>query len=296
MYDLIIVGGGPGALGAAIYAARAKLNTILIAKEIGGYLTQTDKIENYLGFKNPSGLELKNAFEDHVKSYNLKIIEDQEVSKIYETNGLINCELEDETIITCKYAIVATGSKRKKLGVKGEKEFLHKGVTYCAVCDGPVFQDQNVAVIGGSYSGTKSALYLSNIANKVYLLEIDKLKGEALLIDQIRNNPKIEIIENAKTLEIYGSDYVEGLKYEKNNNIEKIELQGISIEIGLIPSSDLVDVKKNADGKIIVDDYMMTSNKKIFAVGDVNDKNYEQIIIAAAQGCIAALKINEVLK
>lgn len=283
-------------MGAAIYAARAKLKTVLVAKELGGYLSQTDRVENYLGFISPSGLDLKNSFEEHIRSYDIEILEDEFVKSVYEKNDFVVCELSDGSILNAKRVVIATGSKRKTLGVPGEVEFSNKGVTYCAVCDGSLFQDQVVAIIGGSYSGTKSALYLSNIARKVYIIELNKLKGEALLLEQIKNTENIEVIEDARTLEIYGSDFVEGLKYEKDSKVNELVVDGISIEIGLIPSSDLATVDKDDYGKIVVDEDMRSSCSKIFAVGDVNNSGPEQIIVAAAQGCIAALKISEDLK
>ena len=297
MKDIIIIGGGPSAMSAAVYAARMNLNITLITDEFGGHVPKTDIVENYLGFKSISGIELNNNFEEHLKSYDIEIIEDEKVKKIYEKNNIIEIELENNKILKSKYAIIATGSKRRELGVKGEKEFYNKGVTYCAVCDGPLFQDQNVAVIGGSYSGTKSAIYLSKIAKQVYIIELDdKLKGENILIEEINKIKNIEVITKAKTTEIYGNDFVEGLKYEKDNKINDLKVNGITIEIGLIPNSDLIEVEKNKKNQIIVDDDMRTSNKKIFAVGDVNNKGPEQIIVAAAQGCIAALKISEEIK
>ncbi|MFT4304926.1 MAG: NAD(P)/FAD-dependent oxidoreductase [Candidatus Woesearchaeota archaeon] len=297
MKDIIIIGGGPSAMSAAVYAARMNLNITLITDEFGGHVPKTDIVENYLGFKSISGIELNNNFEEHLKSYDVEIIEDEKVKKAYEKNNIIEIELENNKILKSKYAIIATGSKRRELGVKGEKEFANKGVTYCAVCDGPLFKDQNVAVIGGSYSGTKSAIYLSKIAKQVYIIELDdKLKGENILIDEINKIKNIEIITKAKTTEIYGNDFVEGLKYEKDNKINDLKVNGITIEIGLIPNSDIIEIEKNEKNQIIVDDDMRTSNKKIFAVGDVNNKGPEQIIVAAAQGCIAALKISEEIK
>jgi thioredoxin-disulfide reductase len=296
MKDIVIIGGGPSAITAAIYAARMKMSITLITEELGGYIAKTDKIENYPGFKSITGLDLKNKLEEHLKSYDIEIIEDETVKKVSQENDIVITMLNNNKIIS-KTAIIATGSKRKELGIKGEKEYTNKGVTYCAVCDGPLFQDQVVAVIGGSYAGTKSAKYLSKIAKKVYILEIDtKLRGEELLIEEIKNIENIEIITEAKIKEIYGEEFVNGLTYEKNNQINKLDVQGITIEIGLIPNSQIVDVKKDEKGHIIVDDNMRTSSTKIFAVGDVNNKGPEQIIVAAAQGCIAALKAKEELR
>ena len=297
MNDLTIIGGGPAAITAAIYAARAKMTITLVTQDIGGYIAKTDKIENYPGFKNITGIELTKKLEEHLKEYNIEIIEDEKVKTVNEENGEVITTLENGEIIKSKTAIIATGSKRKKLGIKGEAEYTNKGITYCAVCDGTAFQDQEVAVIGGSYAGTKSAMYLSKIAKKVYIIEIQKeLQGEDLLIDAVKKTKNIEIITQAKTLEICGKEYVEGIIYEKNNEQKKLEVQGITIEIGLEPNSEITNVKKDENGHIIVDENMRTKSSKIFAAGDVNNKGKEQIIIAAAQGCIAALKAKEEIK
>ena len=297
MKDLTIIGGGPAAITAAIYAARAKMTITLVTQDLGGYIAKTDKIENYPGFKNITGIELTKKLEEHLKEYNIEIIEDEKVKTVNEENGEVITTLENGEIIKSKTAIIATGSKRKKLGIKGEAEYTNKGITYCAVCDGTAFQDQEVAVIGGSYAGTKSAMYLSKIAKKVYIIEIQKeLQGEDLLIDAVKKTKNIEIITQAKTLEICGKEYVEGIIYEKNNEQKKLEVQGITIEIGLEPNSEITNVKKDENGHIIVDENMRTKSSKIFAAGDVNNKGKEQIIIAAAQGCIAALKAKEEIK
>lgn len=297
MKDLIIIGGGPSAITAAIYAARAKMSTLLIAKDLGGYITKTDKIENYTGFKCVSGLELFSSFEEHLKSYDVEIVEDEFVKRVFQKDDVVFVELDNGKIFNSKTAIVATGSERKKLGIPGEDEFLNKGVTYCAVCDGSLFQGQVVAVIGGGYAGTKSALYLSKIAKKVFIIELESdLSGEDLLIEQVKGTKNIEVILGAKTLEIFGDDFVKGLFYEKDGEKVKLGVDGISIEIGLVPNSGIIDVKKDSNGCIIVDKDMRTSSSKIFAAGDVNNVGPEQIVVAAAQGCIAALRAKEELK
>jgi len=285
-------------MSAGIYAARRKLDLKIISKDFGGYVKETEKIENYLGFNSISGLELAKKFEDHLRSYDLDILEDAEVKKVYEKDSIVMIELENGKSFKSKTAIIAAGSKRRKLDVPGEKEFLNKGVTYCAICDGPIFQDQEVAVIGGGYSGTQSALYLSKIAKKVYLLELEEnLRGEKIVIDKLKENKNIEIITKSKVTEIIGKNSVEGLRYLdlKNNKEKQLKVSGISIEIGMIPNSYIADVKKNKEGYIQVDENMKTSNNRIFAVGDINDKGPEQIAVAVGQGCIAALEAEKTI-
>lgn len=293
MKDVIIIGGGPAALSAAIYAARAGLDITLIAEDIGGYVAETDVIENYLGFSSIKGIDLAKQFKQHMQQYTIECIESYAKSVVQEGETVV-ISYDDKTI-TGKTAIVASGSKRKKLGVPGEEKFFKHGVTYCAVCDGPIFAGQNVAVIGGGDSGVKAALYLSNIAKKVYVLEIsDKLRGEKVLVDKITRSENIEVLVGAKTTEIFGEEDVTGLKYEKNGaNI--LDVSGITIEVGITPNSDIVAVKKDAYGFILVDPSMKTSSDRIFAAGDVV-QGHKQIIVAAAQGCIAALEICKILK
>jgi len=297
MKDLLIVGGGPGALSAGVYAARRELDITLVTKEFGGHVAETDKVENYLGFNSIQGMDLAKKFENHLRDYDIDIQEDIEVEKLYQENSKVVAELNNSEKVEAKTAIVASGSDRIKLDVPGEEKFRNKGVTYCAVCDGPLFQDQNVAIIGGSNSGIKSALYLSKIAKKVYVIEVlDKLGGEKISIDELKQKDNVEIITKAKVKEIFGQEDVEGLKYEDENNKEKsIDVEGVAIEIGLTPNSDFVKVDKGEKGEIKVDDKMKTSSNRIFAVGDINDKGWDQIAVAVGQGCNAALEVEEII-
>ena len=298
MKELLIVGGGPAALSAGVYGARRKLDIVLVTKEFGGHVSETDKIENYLGFESIQGIELAKKFEEHLRKYDVEIIEDVLVKKIYQKDSKVIAELDNGKRIEAKTAIIASGSKRKKLNVKGEEKFKNKGVTYCSICDGPLFQEQNVAVIGGSNSGVKSALYLSKIAKKVYVLEfLDKLNGEKISIEELKEKENVEIITNAKVKEIIGDKNLESLKYEdlKSKKEKEIKVDGIAIEIGLEPNSEFADVEKDEIGKIKVDDKMKTSSDRIFAVGDVNDKGHDQIAVAVGQGCDAVLEVENIL-
>lgn len=298
MKELIIVGGGPSAMSAGVYAARMKRDVGLVTKQFGGHLTQTDVIENYLGFDNISGPELAEKFEEHLRCYDIEINEDTSAKKVYQKENTVYLELNNGEVIEAKAAIIATGSRRKKLNVAGEEEFLNRGVTYCAVCDGPLFQDESIAIIGGSYAGTKAAHYMSRIANKVYLLEIEnEVGGERITLEKLKNAENVEIITNAKTKEIYGSDCVEGLKYIdlKSNSEKDLKVNGVSIEIGITANSDIVEAEKNSHGQIKVNDIMQTSSNRIFAVGDVNDKGPEQVAVAVGQGCTAALEVDKII-
>ena len=297
MKDLIIVGGGPAALSAAVYAARRDLDIALVADELGGHPKETDKIENYLGFKSIKGFELAEKFEEHLKDYNIEIVEDK-VKNVYREGDKVIHELEEGDKMGSKTSIIASGSKRKKLSVPGEKELRNKGLTYCAICDGPLFQNQNVAVIGGSNSGIKAARYLRKKEKKVYILEVlEKLNGESITIEEIKNKSNIEIITKAKTTRILGNKSVKGLKYKdlEEGSEKEIGVEGIAIEIGIEPNSQMVKVEKNERGQIKVDNEMRTSSNRIFAAGDVTDKGWEQIAVAVGQGCIAALEADKTI-
>ncbi|MBW6442363.1 FAD-dependent oxidoreductase [Patescibacteria group bacterium] len=298
MRDLIIIGGGPGGLCAGVYSARRKLDTLLITEELGGYVSKTDKIENYLGFKSISGPELAKKFIEHLRSYKVEVMEDMLVKRVYQKGSKVIVNLENGDSVEAKIAIVAAGGGRKKLNIPGEDKFTKKGITYCTICDGPLFKGQDVAIIGGGSSGIRSALYLSKIAKKIYLLEVeDKLKGEDVLVDELKKLQNVTIITKAKTLEIFGGKSVEGLRYidlgTKKEN--ELKVKGISVELGIGPHSEIVNVKKDKRGHIKVDGKMRTSRNRIFAIGDINDKGPEQIAVAIGQGCIAALEADKII-
>jgi thioredoxin-disulfide reductase len=292
MKDVIIIGGGPAAMSAGVYSARKKLKTLLITKDFGGHVAYADKIENYLGFKSISGIDLSNAFQQHLLSYDVEILQES-VENVYQDKNKVIVKLKNGKSFQSKIAIVASGSERKKLDVKGEKELFNKGVTYCSVCDGPLFQNQKIAVVGGGYAGTKSALYLSKIAKKVYILEPEKkLKSEQIIIDELKKSKNVEILLNAKISEILGEESVTGLIYSdlKSKKQKQINIEGVAIEIGIIPNSKIVDVEKDDKGFIKVNEKMQTSSDRIFAVGDINNKGPKQVAVAVGQGCTAVLE------
>lgn len=298
MYDLIIIGGGPAGMNAAIYAARRKLSTLLIAKELGGQVKESGSIENYLGFKSETGPELANKFVEHLNEYDVEVLEDVRVKKVEKSSSGIKAHLEDGKVHEAKTALVATGSRKRKLDVPGEQKYYNKGITYCAICDGPVFTGKDVAVIGGGYSGTESALYMSKISEKVYIIEIeDSLYGEPVTIEQLKDKDNIKIITQAQIIEIEGDKMVQGFKYKdlRSGDIKKKDVSGIIVEIGVIPNSDIVDVKKDDTGHIRVDDNMRTSKKRIYAAGDVVDKGVKQICVSSGQACVAVLEIDKFL-
>lgn len=298
MKDVIIIGGGPASMSAGVYAARRKLETMVIAKEFGGQVANTDKVENYLGFKSISGPELADKFEEHLKDYDVETEEGHAVNNVKQKGSKVEVELENGDKYEAKTAIVAAGGRRRQLNVPGEEKLKNKGVSYCAICDGPLFQDEKIAIVGGGYSGTESALYMSKIAEKVFLINIgESLVGEPITIEKVNENDNIEVLNNAQTTEILGDSMVEGLKYKDTESNEKKELDvaGVFIEIGTIPNSDIVDVDTDEDGYIIVDDDMRTSKERIFAAGDITSKGIKQIAVSIGQGCTAALEVDSFL-
>lgn len=292
IFDLIIIGGGPAGITAAIYASRNNLNTLLFSENLGGMLfNKAVNVENYTGFPSISGFELASRFREHLEAQeNVKLIEEK-IIEIKKEGNLFKLKTVKEEF-TSKTVIVASGSKPRELNIKGEQEFLGKGVGYCPVCDGPLFRNKDIAIIGGGNAAFESALFLSNIAKNILILE----RGDRFLADQ-KNQQKINELKNikaftsAQVLEIKGDNFVNSIKWMHNKNILETELQGIFIQAGYIPKTDylkdLVDL--NEKKEIIVNSDMGTKTKGLFAAGDITNSRVKQIICAASSGAIAAL-------
>jgi len=296
-YDSIIVGAGPAGMSAAIYLARQKLNFIIISQNVGGYVTQSSEVGNYLGFNLIDGGQLAEKFEEHIKIYGVNIKSPEEVKKISKAkNGFKVVTGRGEYL--AKTVLIATGEKHRKLNIPGEDEFLGRGVTYCATCDAPVFGGKDIAVIGGGNSAMEAALFGAKYAKKVYLLNINKeLAGESHLITRVKKEKKIQVFSEASAGEIFGGKFVEGLKYQQGGSEKKISVQGVFIEIGLVPVSDFIKiVKKDKWNEIEVDKYNKTSVEGIFAAGDVTDVTEKQIAVAVGEGCKAALGVIKYLQ
>lgn len=294
MYDLIIIGGGPAAIAAGIYAARKKIKTLIVAKEWGGQVAKTGIIENYPGFETIPGPQLVDKLIQHLKKYKIDIKENTEAKKIKLVNDdIIEVKINEE-VYQSKTAIIATGGIPRKLQVPGEDEFAGKGVTYCSICDAPLFKDKNVAVVGGGNSGLEAALDLLKYASKIYLLEaMQKLGGDKFLQDKIKKESEINIITNASVKEIKGDKFVTGLVYQdkQSNKETELSLQGVFIEIGWVANSSLIEnmVELNERKEIKIDGRNKTSKPNIFAAGDVTDVSHKQLIIATGEGAKAAL-------
>lgn len=301
MYDLIIIGGGPAAISAGIYAARKKLKTILITKDWGGQMTSAPLVENYLGFEKVTGIELVNKMVEQLKKNQLEIKEGLLVKKIeLGDDSVINIRTENGSY-QGKTLIIATGRTPRKLGLANEEKYIGKGITYCATCDAPLFQDKEVAVIGGANAGFGIALELNEYASKVYILEAEpELIADKYLQDKVKKIPKVEVITNALVKEIKGEQFVSGLVYQDKNlgQDKELALKGIFIAIGSVPNFFLVKdvVELNQEGEIKINPKNQTSQPNIFAAGDVTDISHKQIIIAAGEGAKAALNVYDYLK
>lgn len=302
--DLIIIGGGPAAVSAAIYAARKKINFKTLAQKIGGeQLFEMGKIENYPGIKSiPSGMEFIKMLRSHLEEYNIDIKEGEEVVKIEKKNNNFLIKTKKGSEYETKAIIIASGKKPRKLGVPGEKEFEGKGVSYCSICDAPLFLDKNVAVVGGGNAGLDSALDLIRYANKVYVLEFGpKIIGDASTQEKLKESGKVEFIVNALTQEIKGEKFIKGLVYQdkKTGKTKELLVEGVFVHVGSITSIDFVKgfLEINSANEIVINHKTcQTSIKGIFAAGDVTDVHFKQIVIAAGQGAIAALSAHQYLE
>ncbi len=291
MYDVIILGGGPAGIAASIYSQRYQLKTILITKNIGGMIQDSHIIENYPGFKNISGMELADKFKEHLESLNIET-KQAEIINIEKNDSFVLTDKENNKYET-KNIILALGTEKRKLNIKGEDKFLGKGVSYCYTCDSPFFKDKTVAVVGGSDSAAKASLLLANYAKKVYIIyRKEKLRCEPHYLEKIKNK-NIEILNNTQVLEIKGKEFVESAQLSNN---QELKLDGLFIEIGTIPLTDLakkLNIELDKNNYIKVNQDQQTNIPGIYAAGDITNQKLKQIITAAAQGAIAANSIFE---
>jgi len=296
--ELIIIGGGPAGCSAAVYAARSRIDTLMLTEDFGGQLLLTDSVENYLGFESETGPGLSEKYQEHVDSYDVDV-QNTTVDSIEQDEDRFLVHHGDD-MTAAKAVIVACGTTARKLGVPGEEEFNNRGIGYCAVCDGPLYKDEDVAIIGGGYSGTEAAVFLSSIAASVTVVDYgDELTGEPITIEQIPELDNVEVIHRADTKEFFGDDMLEGLRYEDRDTgeVHELEVAAAFIEIGRTPNSDLVDfIEKDDSGRIMTDAHARSSVDGLFAAGDVADIEEEQAIVAAGDGCKAALQVDRYLK
>ena len=292
-FDVLVVGGGPAGASAAIYAARKGIRTGVVAERFGGQILDTLGIENFIGTKYTEGPKLAASLEEHVKEYNVDIINSQRAKRL-EKKDLIEVELESGAVLKSKTVILSTGARWRNVNVPGEAEFKNKGVAYCPHCDGPLFEGKDVAVIGGGNSGIEAVIDLAGIAKHVTVIEFaPELKADSVLQDRLFSLPNVTVVKNAQTKEITGTDKVNGITYVDRATGEEhhIELQGVFVQIGLVPNTEWLEgtVERNRIGEIIVDKRGATSLPGVFAAGDCTDSAYNQIIISMGSGATAAL-------
>ncbi len=303
VFDTIIVGGGPAAVAAGVYAARKQMKAMLVADQIGGQSVVSDGIANWIGDILIPGPELAKKLKDHLESYKEDIsLSLQDTVTSIERDGDMFLVKTKKDVYKTKTVIVTTGGRHRKLGVPGEDDFNGKGVAYCATCDAPFFRDKDVAVVGGGNSGLESVVDLLPYAKKVYLLaRRDELRGDPITQKIVRDSGKVEILYKTNTLKISGSAMVESLLYEdKEANEEKeLAVQGVFVEIGTVPNSSLCKglVDLNDREEIIVDHRTFsTSMNGIYAAGDVTDELYKQNNIAVGDAIKATLSAYEYVK
>ncbi|MDN4494110.1 alkyl hydroperoxide reductase subunit F [Ureibacillus aquaedulcis] len=292
-FDVLVVGGGPAGASAAVYAARKGIRTGIVAERFGGQIMDTLGIENFIGTKYTEGPKLAASLEEHVKEYDIDIMNLQRAKRL-EKKDLIEIELENGAVLKSKTVILSTGARWRNVNVPGEAEFKNKGVAYCPHCDGPLFAGKRVAVIGGGNSGVEAAIDLAGIVKHVTVLEFsDVLRADSVLQDRLYSLPNVTVIKNAQTTEITGNDKVNGISYidRETEQTHHIELEGIFVQIGLVPNTDWLgsEVERTRMGEIIVDKHGSTSVPGVFAAGDCTDAPYKQIIVSMGSGATAAL-------
>ena len=297
-FDMLIVGGGPAGAAAAVYSARKGIRTGVASERFGGQVLDTLGIENFISMKETEGPKLAFALEEHVRSYDVDIMNLQRAQALVPNAGpdhdLIEIRLESGATLKSKSVVISTGARWRNINVPGEFEFKNKGVAYCPHCDGPLFKGKRVAVIGGGNSGVEAAIDLAGLVSHVTLVEFDtSLRADAVLQRKLASLGNVTVITNAKTTEITGDQTVNGLVYEDRTTKQRhtVALEGVFIQIGLIPNTDWLKgvVELSKHGEIIVDDRGQTSVPGVFAAGDATTVPFKQIIIAAGDGAKAAL-------
>lgn len=295
MYDLVIVGGGPGGLSAGIYAMRAALKTVLVEKGVtGGQINLTESVENYPGIENISGFELSQKFSEHAKSYGLEVIQ-QEVAAVEPGLEFHSVRLANGEILNTHVVVIGTGGSPRKLGVTGELEYYGKGVSYCATCDGFFFRGKDVLVVGGGDAALEESLYLAKITRRVYLAHRrDAFRGSRILQQRVLAEEKIEVLWNTVITEVKANEAgvnSVALKDTQTDASRELAVEGVFIFIGFVPNNQLVPagIRMDREGFVETDEKCETDLPGIFVIGDLRRKYAKQIVLAAADGCNAAL-------
>ena len=300
VYDFAIIGGGPAGLNAALYAYRKGLKVVVVSPSLGGQLLNTNIIDNVLGFNEISGQELTNKYLSHLDFEAIThLYQMAKGLKKDETKNVFEITLDDDKIITAKSVLLAMGALPRKLGVTGEQEFTNRGLTYCAICDGPLFKGKDIAIIGGGNSAIEAVIDLSKIVRHITLIHRSQFRADAWLLNKFKDLPNVTVLMPARVEKIKGENLLSSIEVLdlNTNQISEINVNGMFIEIGVIPNTELVKdlVKVNDSNEIIVDEKQMTSIPGLFAAGDITEQKFKQITISLAEGAKAALYANEYL-
>lgn len=294
-YDVLIVGGGPAGAAAAIYAARKGIRTGVVAERFGGQVLDTMSIENFISVTETEGPKFAAALEQHVKTYDVDIMNLQRAEKLTQKDGINQIQLASGATLKAKAVILATGARWREINVPGEREYRNHGVAYCPHCDGPLFKGKRVAVIGGGNSGVEAAIDLAGIVSHVTLLEFGAaLRADEVLQRKLRSLPNVTVITQAQTTEVHGDGQkVNALSYKDltSGELKNVELEGIFVQIGLVPNTEWLkdSLSLSRHGEIEIDSRGQTSLPGVFAAGDVTTVPYKQIVIAVGEGAKASL-------
>ncbi|NMB40151.1 MAG: FAD-dependent oxidoreductase [Parcubacteria group bacterium] len=288
MYDLVIVGAGPAGMTSAIYSARQKLKTLIISKDFGGQMAQKAvEIENYPGFEKITGFDLISKMENQVK--NVDVVREK-VIEVKKENDIFFLKTEGDKVFQSKVVIIATGAEPRRLNVLGEVNYLGRGVSYCSTCDGPLFKNKEVAIIGGGDAGFETAIFMKNYASKIYILEQEESVKAS--IDNQKKASGIEVITSARLKEIKGDNFVNQIVFELSGKEKTLDVKGVFIQAGYVPETSFLGdlVELNEKKEIIVNfETFETKTKGLFAVGDVNCGKVKQIVVACGQGATAVI-------
>ena len=302
MYDIAIIGAGPAGMTAGVYAARKKLKTNLLSKDIGGQAAWSSDIENYLGFSMVTGAELTSKFEHHLERFKddveLRILQ-HGVEKIEKLDANFKIHADGKTI-TARAVIIAGGKVPRHLDIPGEKEFLNKGVSYCAWCDGPIFEGKDIVVAGGGNAALDAVLNVSKMVRNIYVVNLaPELTADPVMVDKVMQLPHVRVMNNTELLRIVGDKFLSGVEVkDRDKGTHKtLDVEGIFIEVGSVPATDYLHnfLKLNHEGEIIIDKNNMTSQAGVFAAGDITDVIEKQIIVAAGEGAKAAIQASQYL-
>ena len=299
-YDLIIVGGGPAAMSAAVYTARKMLNLAVITKDLGGQVLETSEIENWLGFQSINARDLVASFVEHVNNFDMAISSNMGVAAITKEGDIFRIETEDGNVYSARAVILATGKRHRPLDIPGEKELVGRGVAYCATCDAPLFRDKEVVVVGGGNSAFTTAVDLLKVGAGVVMVNfIEGWQADEALQERVRRAEKVQLFDYHQVVRIEGKTSVEGvvIKGREKGEEKLLKAEGVFVEIGLLPNSESVKslVALNDLGEVIIDCSCRTDVEGFFGAGDVTTVPHKQIIISAGEGAKAALSAYDYL-